>query len=112
MKIQLYNEKQSYTLMKLDAMLQKAEILGSCDFNEFQMYIDKTYEQHYAKDKFQATEFIIDGGHGTGFCIGNVLKYAQRYGKKGSHTDARKDLMKVLHYALIQLHIHDTQEEE
>lgn len=39
MKIQLYNEKQSYTLMKLDAMLQKAEILGSCDFNEFQMYI-------------------------------------------------------------------------
>ena len=25
--------------MRLDAMLQKAEILGSCDFNEFQMYI-------------------------------------------------------------------------
>ena len=39
MKIQLYNEKQSYTVMKLDAMIQKAEILGSCDFNEFQMYI-------------------------------------------------------------------------
>ena len=39
MKIQLYNEKQSYTVMKLDAMLQKAEILGSCDFNEFQTYI-------------------------------------------------------------------------
>jgi len=79
---------------------------------EFKNYIDGTYDQHYAKDKFQATEFIIDGGHGTGFCIGNVLKYAQRYGKKGSHSDARKDLMKVLHYALIQLHIHDTQEEE
>tara|TARA_R110002153_G_scaffold15730_4_gene55914 strand:- start:510 stop:728 length:219 start_codon:yes stop_codon:yes gene_type:complete len=39
MKIKLYNEKQSYTVMKLDAMLQKAEILGSCDFNEFQTYI-------------------------------------------------------------------------
>ena len=39
MNIKLYNEKQSYTVMKLDAMLQKAEILGSCDFNEFQMYI-------------------------------------------------------------------------
>ena len=25
--------------MKLDAMLQKAEILGSCDFNELEMYI-------------------------------------------------------------------------
>ena len=76
---------------------------------QFKDYIDGTYNQHYAKDKFQATEFIIDGGHGTGFCIGNVLKYAQRYGKKGSHSDARKDLMKVLHYALIQLYIHDNE---
>jgi hypothetical protein len=80
--------------------------------DEFQEYIDSTYGQHYAKDKFQATEFIIDGGHGTGFCIGNVLKYAQRYGKKGSHADARKDLMKVLHYALIQLYVHDQQADE
>ena len=72
-------------------------------------YVSATYGQHYATDKFQATEFIIDGGHGTGFCIGNVLKYAQRYGKKGTAADARKDLMKVLHYALIQLHIHDNE---
>ena len=75
---------------------------------EFSSYIDSTYNQHYAKEKFQATEFIIDGGHGTGFCIGNVLKYAQRYGKKGTRDDARKDLLKVLHYALIQLHVHDS----
>ena len=74
---------------------------------EFKRYVDSTYNQHYAKEKFQATEFIVDGGHGTGFCIGNVLKYAQRYGKKGTHDDARKDIMKVLHYALIQLHVHD-----
>ena len=79
--------------------------------DEFRDYINSTYESHYSKDKFQATEFIIDGGHGTGFCIGNVLKYAQRYGKKGSRSDARKDLMKVLHYALIQLHIHDLEED-
>jgi hypothetical protein len=74
---------------------------------EFTKYINSTYDQHYSQNKYQATEFIIDGGHGTGFCIGNVLKYAQRYGKKGKPEDARKDLMKVLHYALIQLHIHD-----
>lgn len=80
--------------------------------NEFKSYVDNTYDQHYAKDKFQATEFIVDGGHGTGFCIGNVLKYAQRYGKKGTHADARKDLMKVLHYALIQLYIHDNEVQE
>ena len=79
---------------------------------EFKSYVDSTYNQHYAKDKFQATEFIIDGGHGTGFCIGNVLKYAQRYGKKGSKGDARKDLMKVLHYALLQLYVHDQEMEK
>ena len=75
-------------------------------------YIDSTYDEHYSKNKFQATEFIIDGGHGTGFCVGNVLKYAQRYGKKGNSADARKDMMKVLHYALIQLYIHDKEEDE
>ena len=76
---------------------------------EFKSYVDATYRQHYSKDKFQATEFIMDGGHGTGFCIGNVLKYAQRYGKKGTREDARKDLMKVLHYALMQLYVHDSE---
>ena len=73
--------------------------------DEFKQYIDATYNQHYAKDKFQATEFIVDGGHGTGFCIGNVLKYAQRYGNKNGYN--RADLMKVLHYAIIQLYVHD-----
>ena len=70
-------------------------------------YINKTYSQHYSQNKYQATEFIIDSGHGEGFCIGNILKYAQRYGKKGSREDARKDLMKVLHYGIIALHNHD-----
>ena len=79
--------------------------------DEFKKYIDSTYSGHYSVNKFQATEFVIDGGHGTGFCIGNVLKYAQRYGKKGTKSDARKDLMKVLHYALIQLYIHDLEEQ-
>jgi len=78
---------------------------------EFKDYIDATYSQHYSRDKFQATEFIMDGGHGTGFCIGNVLKYAQRYGKKGTQDDARKDILKVLHYALLQLYVHDIENE-
>ena len=72
---------------------------------EIKDYIDSTYNQHYSKNKFQATEFIIDGGHGEGFCIGNILKYAQRYGNKDGYN--RKDLMKVIHYAIIMLHVHD-----
>ncbi len=72
--------------------------------------IDSTYTGHYSRQHFQATEFIIDGGHGTGFCIGNIMKYAQRYGKKGTSSDARKDLLKVLHYGIIQLYVHDMNE--
>ena len=49
---------------------------------ELKKYIDSTYDAHYSKDKFQATEFIIDGGHGEGFCIGNILKYAQLWKKE------------------------------
>ena len=75
--------------------------------SELSEYVEDTYSEHYSKSKYQATEFIIDGGHGIGFTIGNVLKYAQRYGKKGNRDDARKDLCKVLHYGLLALHVHD-----
>jgi len=72
---------------------------------EIKEYIDKTYGQHYSQNKFQASEFIMDSGHGEGFCIGNIMKYAQRYGKKNGYN--RDDLMKVLHYAIMALHNHD-----
>jgi hypothetical protein len=72
---------------------------------DLKQYIDKTYGQHYAQNKFQASEFIIDNGHGDGFFIGNIMKYAQRYGKKNGHN--RDDLMKVVHYAILAIHNHD-----
>lgn len=72
---------------------------------ELKDYIDKTYGQHYSMNKFQATEFIIDNGHGVGFAAGNVMKYVQRYGKKAGRN--RQDLLKVLHYALMLLYVHD-----
>jgi hypothetical protein len=74
--------------------------------SEIKEYIDGTYNEHYSQNKFQATEFILDSGHGDGFCIGNIMKYAQRYGRKDGYN--RKDLLKVLHYSIIALHNHDT----
>jgi hypothetical protein len=74
-------------------------------------YIKGTYTEHYSKHKFQSTEVIIDRGHGTGFCMGNVDKYSNRYGNKGTSADARKDLFKILHYAIIQLYVHDNESE-
>ena len=72
---------------------------------ELEQYIKSTYDQHYSKNKYQATEFIIDAGHGEGFCVGNIMKYAQRYGKKNGFN--RDDLLKVIHYAILALHNHD-----
>ena len=37
------------------------------NINELKKHIDSTYDSHYSKEQFQATEFIVDGGHGTGF---------------------------------------------
>ena len=78
--------------------------------DELKKYIDSTYDMHYSKSKFQATEFILDSGHGEGFCIGNILKYAQRYGKKNGKD--RKDLLKVIHYAIIALNLNNGESDE
>tara|TARA_A100000171_G_scaffold52782_1_gene73040 strand:+ start:8385 stop:8648 length:264 start_codon:yes stop_codon:yes gene_type:complete len=74
---------------------------------ELEDYINGTYGQHYATDKYQATDVIIDSGHGEGFCIGNIMKYAKRYGNKEGKN--RKDLLKILHYGIIMLYVHDTE---
>ena len=77
---------------------------------ELEKYINSTYDEHYSKNNFQATEFIIDSGHGEGFCIGNIMKYAQRYGKKNGKD--KRDLLKVIHYGIIALHINDMENGE
>ena len=60
--------------------------------NDIMDYVNKTYGSHYAQTKnYQATEIIM----------GNILKYAQRYGKKEGRN--KNDLLKVIHYAVIQL---------
>ena len=46
---------------------------------------------------------ILDAGHGEGFCMGNIMKYAMRYGKKKGHNDL--DLYKIIHYAIIAIHL-------
>ncbi len=77
---------------------------------ELEKYINSTYDEHYSKNKFQATEFVIDSGHGEGFCIGNIMKYVQRYGKKNGKD--RRDLLKVIHYGIIALYINDMENGE
>lgn len=73
---------------------------------EMQKYVDKTYSSHYSgKKNIQVLELIVDRGHGVGFCVGAIIKYAYRYGLKGGHN--RADILKMIHYAMFLLHIHD-----
>ena len=69
--------------------------------NKVSNYILQTYGAHYSMNKIQSTEFIVDAGHGEGFCIGNIIKYAQRYEKKNGKN--KDDLLKIIHYAVILL---------
>ena len=73
--------------------------------NEIKSYIGNTYDQHYANGKYQATDMILDAGHGEGFCLGNIMKYAMRYGKKNGKNTA--DLLKIIHYAIIALYLQE-----
>jgi hypothetical protein len=75
---------------------------------EVKEWIDSTYGKHYSMNKIQSTEFINDAGHGEGFCLGNIIKYAQRYGKKDGYR--REDVLKIIHYAIILLNIESDKE--
>ena len=73
---------------------------------QIEKYVDETYDRHYAGGKYQATDMIIDSGHGEGFGMGNIMKYAMRCGKKEG-TDKEEDLLKIIHYAIIAIHLGD-----
>jgi len=71
---------------------------------EIKKYIDSTYSQHYAKKKVQTAELIMSKPErGVGFCVGNILKYADRFGAKDGYN--RKDILKVIHYSILLLSI-------
>ena len=69
-------------------------------------YVRGTYNQHYSAgdDKIQTLDLIEACGDGEAFCRSNILKYASRYDKKGT---ARRDILKILHYAVLLLHFND-----
>ena len=73
---------------------------------ELSDYISGTYNQHYSAgdDKIQTLDLIEACGDGESFCRSNILKYASRYDKKGT---ARRDIMKILHYAVLLMHFND-----
>lgn len=71
---------------------------------EIRTYLSSTYLQHYTGDDnpsgVQTIDLIKTSGNLWGFCVGNILKYASRLGKK---DEAKKELMKIIHYSIFLL---------
>ena len=69
--------------------------------NEIKRYIDSTYSAHYKGDKdLQAIDAWFALGSADTSCRDTIIKYAWRLGKKDGY---RKDLMKIIHYAIFCL---------
>ena len=81
------------------------------NINELTSYVESTYSKHYASaNGVQSMYLISASGLGLDFCLGNVLKYASRYGKKNGAN--REDLMKIMHYTLLAINEHDLKESD
>ena len=69
-------------------------------------YISGTYRGHYSSTNVQPLDWIDSVGDAEAFCRSNILKYASRYDRKGT---ARKDIIKIIHYAVLLCHFNDKQ---
>ena len=69
-------------------------------------YITETYRGHYSAGNVQTLDLIDSVGDAEAFCRSNILKYASRYDRKGT---ARKDIIKIIHYAVLLCHFNDKQ---
>lgn len=75
------------------------------NIDEFRKYVDSTYSAHYAsKNEIQALDVFEALGSLFTTSRDLAIKYLWRAGKKGTKEDTKKDLLKVMHYALFMLH--------
>ncbi len=66
-------------------------------------YVKSTYGQHYVGNKeIQTLDVWESMDIAEDMCLGTIVKYAMRYGKKDGKN--KKDLLKIIHYAILALH--------
>ena len=74
---------------------------------DIEEYVSGTYQGHYTGNshefrKVQTIDLMASKDLASGFCQANILKYGSRYGNKDGRN--QKDLLKVIHYAMLLLH--------
>ena len=74
---------------------------------DIEEYVSGTYQGHYTGKSHefrnvQTIDLMASKELASGFCQANILKYGSRYGNKDGRN--KKDLLKVIHYAMLLLH--------
>ena len=107
-----YNDgwTQEYHKEKLEELKMSAHYFKYHEkeiLKDIEEYVSRTYQGHYTGKSHeyrnvQTLDLMAAKELASGFCQANILKYGSRYGNKdGKNT---KDLMKVIHYAMLLLH--------
>ena len=74
---------------------------------DIEEYVSGTYRGHYTGTtheyrNVQTIDLMASRDLAANFCQANILKYGSRYGSKDGKS--KKDLLKVIHYAMLLLH--------
>ena len=75
--------------------------------DDIKEYVSSTYNGHYTGTQHefrnvQTIDLMASRDLASDFCQANILKYGSRYGSKDGRN--KKDLLKVIHYAMLLLH--------
>ena len=74
---------------------------------DIEEYVSGTYRGHYTGTtheyrNVQTLDLMASRDLASAFCQSNIIKYGSRYGSKDGKS--KKDLLKVIHYAMLLLH--------
>ena len=97
-------------LKKMDYEPQRAHFYKYHEekiLKDIEEYVSGTYQGHYTGKSHeyrnvQTIDLMASKELAAAFCQANILKYGSRYGNKDGKN--KKDLMKVIHYAMLLLH--------
>ena len=101
--------------LKLNSEVQQSDNMSAHYFKyhedeilqDIESYVSGTYRGHYTGTtheyrNVQTLDLMASRDLASAFCQSNIIKYGSRYGSKDGKS--KKDLLKVIHYAMLLLH--------
>jgi len=109
-------EQYHYPPLNIEVQQEKETMANYFKYHEEEIlkdieeYVSATYRGHYTGNtheyrNVQTLDLMAARDIASGFCQANIIKYGSRYGSKDGRE--KKDLLKVIHYAMLLLHFDD-----